>query len=65
MTVPIPVDPNLVITGYIRPNQQVIFRELAKRVNMPYVNLDTLIAERPDSRLFWRNPPQSHRDRNH
>lgn len=41
-----PIEPNLIIAGYIRPNQELLFKEIARRLKMPYVNFDALIAER-------------------
>lgn len=39
---------NLILTGYIGPNQPLLGRQIAERLRMPFVNFDTLIAERVD-----------------
>lgn len=38
--------PNLIITGYIRANQEILLNQIARQLSLPYVNLDTLVAER-------------------
>lgn len=38
--------PNLIITGYIRTNQEILLQTIARHLNLPYVNLDMLVAER-------------------
>lgn len=37
---------NLILTGYIGPNQPLIGRMIADKLKMPYVNVEFLIAER-------------------
>lgn len=47
MVLPLPLsDRNLILTGYTGPNQPRIGQQLAARMKMPYVNLDTLVSER-------------------
>ncbi len=37
---------NLILTGYTGPNQPLIGRQVAERLGMPLVSVETLIAER-------------------
>jgi shikimate kinase len=47
MVLPLPLsDRNLILTGYTGPNQPRIGQQIATKMKMPYVNTDTLIAER-------------------
>lgn len=39
---------NLILTGYIGPGQPVLGQRIAARLRMPFVNVETLIAERVD-----------------
>jgi shikimate kinase len=47
MVLPLPLsDRNLVLTGYTGPNQPRIGRQIAERMRLPYVSVETQIAER-------------------
>jgi shikimate kinase len=37
---------NLVLTGYIGPDQPLLGRQIAERLRMPFVNIEALIVER-------------------
>jgi shikimate kinase len=39
-------DRNLILTGYIGPDQPLLGRQIAERLRMPYVNIEAQIAER-------------------
>jgi shikimate kinase len=41
-------DRNLILTGYIGPNQLLIVRQIAKRLNLPFVNFELRLEERAD-----------------
>jgi shikimate kinase len=47
MVLPLPLsDRNLILTGYTGPNQPRIGQQIAARMKMPYVNIETLVTER-------------------
>jgi shikimate kinase len=47
MVIPLPLtDRNLILTGYIGPNQPRIGQQLAERLRLPYINIETQIADR-------------------
>lgn len=37
---------NLILTGYIGPNQPLLGRQIAERLRMPFINVENVIAER-------------------
>lgn len=37
---------NLILTGYIGPNQPLLGRQIAERLRMPFTNIENIIAER-------------------
>lgn len=39
---------NLILTGYVGPDQPVLGRRVAERLRMPFVNIEAQIAERVD-----------------
>lgn len=39
---------NLILTGYIGPNQPLLGRQIAERLRMPFINVENVIAERVD-----------------
>lgn len=43
-----PSDRNLILTGYISPNQVVVARRIAQTLGMPFVNFETRLEERAD-----------------
>jgi shikimate kinase len=43
-----PADRNLILTGYLGPNQIVVVRRIAQTLNMPLVNFETRLEERAD-----------------
>lgn len=43
-----PSDRNLILTGYIGPNQVVIVRRIAQTLGMPFVNFESRLEERAD-----------------
>ncbi len=46
---PLPIsEKNLILTGYVGPGQPVLGRRIAERLRLPFVNVETLIAERVD-----------------
>ncbi len=47
MTYFLPIsDQNLILTGYIGPNQPLLGRQIADRLRLPFVNIENQIAER-------------------
>jgi shikimate kinase len=47
MVLPLPLsDRNLILTGYTGPNQPRIGQQIAAKMKLPYVNLETQVAER-------------------
>lgn len=43
-----PADRNLILTGYLGPNQIVVVRRVAQDLGMPLVNFETRLEERAD-----------------
>jgi shikimate kinase len=43
-----PSDRNLVVTGYLGPNQLVVVRRVAERLGMPFVNYEARLEELAD-----------------
>lgn len=43
-----PSDRNLVLTGYLGPNQLVVVRRIAERLGMPFVNYEARLEARAD-----------------
>jgi shikimate kinase len=39
-------DQNLILTGYIGPNQPMLGRQIAERLRLPFVNIEQQIADR-------------------
>lgn len=37
---------NLILTGYIGPSQPLLGRQIAERLRMPFINVESVIAER-------------------
>ncbi len=47
MVIPLPLtDRNLILTGYLGPNQPRIGQQLSERLKLPYINIETQIADR-------------------
>jgi len=43
-----PADRNLILTGYLGPNQIVVVRRIAQDLGMPFVNFETRLEQRAD-----------------
>lgn len=43
-----PADRNLILTGYLGPNQIVVVRRVAQALNMPFVNFETRLEQAAD-----------------
>lgn len=43
-----PADRNLILTGYLGPNQIVVVRRIAQALGMPFVNFETRLEQRAD-----------------
>ena len=41
-----PIDQNLILTGYIGPGQLAIARQVAERLRMPFVDFETILEDR-------------------
>ena len=59
---------NLILTGYIGPEQMTLGRRIARKLNMPYANVEMTIADRLDLpvdeiRTYFGDAPQVHRGR--
>ena len=43
-----PADRNLILTGYLGPNQIVVVRRIAQALGMPFVNFESRLEQRAD-----------------
>ena len=43
-----PADRNLILTGYLGPNQIVVVRRVAQALGMPFVNFETRLEQSVD-----------------